>query len=132
MKGLANNNIPKSTSSVAPDDTTATMTESSSSRRSFFVGVSTLAASMVVMSSHPQAANAAADCFKDCMKECKVIAPKDPDYCTANCKGYCEQEDRKDGLSGSVSAESGEVGLLGGTWGQGTVTKSDDKVSYVV
>ena len=138
VNGLANNSIHKSasvtpaTTTTTKTTTTKTTTESSSSRRSFFVGISTLAAAATVMSSHPQPANAAADCFKDCMKECKLIAPKDPDYCTANCKGYCEQEDRKDGLSGSVSAESGEVGLLGGTWGQGTVTKSDDKVSYVV
>lgn len=32
-----------------------------------------------------------------------------------------------DGLSGSVSAASGEVGLLGGTFGQGTVVKGQDK-----
>ncbi|CAJ1950568.1 unnamed protein product [Cylindrotheca closterium] len=70
---------------------------------------------------------AAPDCFKDCMKNCKLIAPKDPDYCLANCKGYCEQEDRNDGLSGSVSSSSGEVGILGGTFGQGTVAKGDDK-----
>lgn len=61
----------------------------------------------------PLPALAAPDCFKDCMKNCKMIAPKDPDYCLANCKGYCEQEDRNDGLSGSVSSSSGEVGILG-------------------
>ena len=61
----------------------------------------------------PLPALAAPDCFKDCMKNCKLIAPKDPDYCLANCKGYCEQDDRNDGLSGSVSASSGEVGILG-------------------
>lgn len=61
----------------------------------------------------PLPAMAAPDCFKDCMKNCKLIAPKDPDYCLANCKGYCEQDDRSDGLSGSVSASSGEVGILG-------------------
>lgn len=32
-----------------------------------------------------------------------------------------------DGLSGSVSASSGEVGILGGTFGQGTVVKGEDK-----
>jgi hypothetical protein len=32
-----------------------------------------------------------------------------------------------DGLSGSISASSGEVGILGGTFGQGTVVKGQDK-----
>ena len=32
-----------------------------------------------------------------------------------------------DGLSGSVSSASGEVGILGGTFGQGTVAKGEDK-----
>lgn len=32
-----------------------------------------------------------------------------------------------DGLSGSISASSGEVGILGGTFGQGTVVKGEDK-----
>jgi hypothetical protein len=31
------------------------------------------------------------------------------------------------GLSGSVSAEGGEVGILGGTFGTGTVVKGEDK-----
>jgi hypothetical protein len=72
---------------------------------------------------------AVADCFEDCFKNCKKVAPKDPEYCIDNCKDYCEQEDRTDGLSGSVSAETGEVGLLGGTFGQGTVPKGEDRVS---
>lgn len=76
----------------------------------------------------PLPAFAAADCFQDCFKNCKQIAPKDPDYCTATCKDYCEQDDRTDGLSGSVSAANGEVGILGGTFGQGTVPKGEDKV----
>jgi hypothetical protein len=77
----------------------------------------------------PSSALAAPDCFQDCMKNCKLIAPQDPDYCLANCKGYCEQDDRSDGLSGSVGSSAGEVGILGGTFGQGTVAKGDDKVS---
>jgi len=40
-----------------------------------------------------------------------------------NCKSYCEQEDRTDGLSGSVSSEGGEMGILGTT----TVVKGEDK-----
>ena len=41
-----------------------------------------------------------------------------------NCKSYCAQEDRRDGLSGSVSSENGETGILG----IGTVVKSEDKL----
>ena len=76
----------------------------------------------------PAPALAAADCVTDCLKNCKKIAPKDPDYCAMNCRDYCEQDDRTDGLSGSVSAASGEVGILGGAWGQGTVPKDEDKL----
>jgi hypothetical protein len=77
----------------------------------------------------PLPAFAEPECFKDCFKNCKLIAPKDPDYCLATCKEYCEQDDRNDGLSGSVSATSGEVGILGGSFGQGTVPKGEDRVS---
>lgn len=69
------------------------------------------------------AAQAAADCMTDCLKECKLIAPKDPDYCNVNCKSYCDQPDRTDGLSGSVSSAGGETGILGTT----TVVKGEDK-----
>lgn len=75
---------------------------------------------------------AVADCFEDCFKNCKKVAPKDPEYCIQNCKEYCAQEDRADGLSGSVSADNGEVGILGGSFGQGTVPKGEDKVSSVL
>jgi hypothetical protein len=54
---------------------------------------------------------------------------QDPDYCTESCTAYCAQEDRTDGLSGSVSAQNGEVGILGGSFGKGTVPKGEDKVS---
>mmetsp|Transcript_26379 Transcript_26379/g.40328 ORF Transcript_26379/g.40328 Transcript_26379/m.40328 type:complete len:171 (-) Transcript_26379:196-708(-) len=73
---------------------------------------------------NPSMASAAKpDCMADCVKNCKKIAPKDSEYCLGNCKEYCAQEDRTDGLSGSVSSEGGEVGLLG----QGTVVKGEDK-----
>lgn len=71
----------------------------------------------------PLASLAAADCYSDCMKNCKLIAPKDSSYCTENCKAYCEQDDRTDGLSGSVSSEGGETGILG----LNTVVKGEDK-----
>jgi len=75
----------------------------------------------------PKSASAAADCVSDCLKNCKKIAPKDLDYCQATCSDYCAQDNRTDGLSGSVSASGGEVGILGGTFGQGTVPKGDDR-----
>ena len=40
-----------------------------------------------------------------------------------NCKDYCAQEDRTDGLSGSVSSDGGEKGILG----LNTVVKGEDK-----
>jgi hypothetical protein len=68
------------------------------------------------------------DCLADCMKNCKLIAPKDDgSYCRDSCDDYCSQTDRTDGLSGSVSSESGEVNMLGGTYGVGTVVKGEDK-----
>jgi len=71
---------------------------------------------------------APADCYGDCFKNCKAIAPKDPQYCEEQCRDYCAQPDRTDGLSGSVSSATGEVGLLGGSLpGTGTVVKGEDK-----
>ena len=84
------------------------------------------------LTSSPSPALAVADCFQDCVKNCKKVAPKDPEYCVSNCKDYCEQDDRTDGLSGSVSSATGEVGILGGTFGQGTVPNGEDKVSQFV
>eukprot|EP00588_Corethron_pennatum_P008930 CAMPEP_0194276622 /NCGR_PEP_ID=MMETSP0169-20130528/9163_1 /TAXON_ID=218684 /ORGANISM="Corethron pennatum, Strain L29A3" /LENGTH=177 /DNA_ID=CAMNT_0039020379 /DNA_START=100 /DNA_END=633 /DNA_ORIENTATION=- len=68
-------------------------------------------------------ASAAVDCMNDCVKNCKIIAPNDPAYCQENCKGYCSQDDRTDGLSGSVSSDGGEKGILG----INTVVKGKDK-----
>ncbi|KAL3797181.1 hypothetical protein ACHAW5_006043 [Stephanodiscus triporus] len=73
---------------------------------------------------HPSMAKAAAtDCFTDCLKNCKLIAPKDDQYCQGSCQEYCAQPDRTDGLSGSISSEGGETGILGTT----TVVKGEDK-----
>lgn len=99
------------------------------SRRDFFaqcvqgVTEATCAASIL----NPSAALAKADCYSDCFKNCKVLAPKDLDYCKESCVEYCEQPDREDGLSGSISSAKGETGILGGTFGQGTVPKGEDK-----
>jgi hypothetical protein len=52
---------------------------------------------------------------------------KDPQYCQSNCQDYCAQEDRTDGLSGSVSSSGGETGILGTT----TVVKGEDRPPQV-
>lgn len=99
----------------------------SSSRSQFLVGILAVA-SATLLPSTPQAAHAAkADCFTDCYRNCKIVAPKDDAYCQESCRDYCEQPDRHDGLSGSVSADKGEVGILGGSFGTGTVVKGQDK-----
>jgi len=101
---------------------------SSESRRSLlasaFSGSLAAAAALVV---GPREASAEVDCMKDCLKSCNLIAPKDPEYCKQNCRSYCDQGDRKDGLSGSVSSEGGETGILG-TY---TVVKGEDKPPIV-
>lgn len=91
-------------------------------RRSLLMSSSYAIASGLFLT--PLNANAApADCFKDCVKSCKAIAPKDPAYCNESCTEYCAQDDRTDGLSGSVSSTGGETGILG-TY---TVIKGEDK-----
>jgi len=87
-------------------------------------------ASLFVTSAFPvQVASAKQpDCLADCIKNCKQVVPNDTsNYCRDSCMDYCEQPDRRDGLSGSISSEGGEVGILGGTFGQGTVVKGEDK-----
>jgi hypothetical protein len=71
----------------------------------------------------PFSAHAATDCMKDCLQNCNVIAPNNQAYCTENCRTYCDQEDRTDGLSGSISSTGGEMGILG----INTVVKGEDK-----
>ena len=61
--------------------------------------------------------------MKDCLKNCNAIAPNNQAYCTENCRSYCDQEDRTDGLSGSISSTGGEMGILG----LNTVVKGEDK-----
>jgi hypothetical protein len=94
----------------------------STDRRAFLAtSVGSFAA---ILFTNNRPANAAApDCMSDCVKNCKLIAPKDPEYCQSSCSDYCSQPDRKDGLSGSVSSENGETGILGTT----TVVKGEDK-----
>ncbi|EJK53402.1 hypothetical protein THAOC_27172 [Thalassiosira oceanica] len=83
--------------------------------------------SSVLLLTAPATSNAAVDCFTDCFKNCKLIAPKDPEYCQSSCKEYCDQPDRTDGLSGSISSEGGETGILG----RSTAVKGEDKLPQV-
>merc|ERR1712071_639799 len=92
-------------------------------RRSSFKYVVSNAVLLSFWISSSPPADAAVDCFKDCFKNCKILAPKDPAYCTDNCKDYCDQPDREDGLSGSISSAKGETGILG----TNTVVKGEDK-----
>lgn len=99
--------------------------DGSTTRRNILGQFLAIGAGTIIAS--PLPAFAAVDCVTDCLRSCQKIAPKDPAYCDMNCKDYCAQEDRTDGLSGSVSAANGEVGILGGSFGQGTVPKGEDK-----
>ena len=91
-----------------------------SSRRSFLAAMAVTASSLLFSQ---EASAKEVDCFQDCFKNCKQIAPKDQQYCLDTCKDYCDQTDRRDGLSGSVSSEGGETGILG----LNTVVKGEDK-----
>jgi hypothetical protein len=66
------------------------------------------AAAAVVLA--PTSALAAKDCFLDCTQNCNRVAPGSARYCESSCAEYCEADDRRDGLSGSVSADGAEVG----------------------
>ena len=52
------------------------------------------------------------DCIKDCVSNCNRVAPGSGSYCDGNCRDYCAQDDRRDGLSGSVDNSGGEIGWL--------------------
>lgn len=95
------------------------------SRRSLVMGTTGMVLSNLAFAAPVQAKP---DCFTDCNNNCKKVVPNDTsNYCRDSCIEYCAQPDRRDGLSGSVSSEGGEVGILGGTFGQGTVVKGEDK-----
>jgi len=60
----------------------------------------------------PAAAFAAgADCLTTCRGNCNRLAGGSKAYCEESCLEYCAQDDRKDGLSGSVSTEGSEFGF---------------------
>ena len=51
------------------------------------------------------------DCMKTCLSNCNRVAAGSGSYCKDSCDEYCAQDDRKDGLSGSVSTEGAEFGF---------------------
>jgi hypothetical protein len=69
---------------------------------------------------------ASIDCNSDCYQNCVRVAPGSGEYCKISCKDYCQQDDRHDGLSGSVDAANGETGIFGGSI-DGTVTRGQDR-----
>ncbi|EOD25798.1 hypothetical protein EMIHUDRAFT_450387 [Emiliania huxleyi CCMP1516] len=79
----------------------------SSPPRRAFIGQ----AAAVAVGLQPFAALAAADCLQTCRKNCGRLAAGSRDYCESSCVDYCAQDDRKDGLSGSVSTEGSEFGF---------------------
>lgn len=47
----------------------------------------------------------------DCTANCVRNAPGSVAYCKDTCVDYCAQTDRRDGLTGSVNSDAGEIGL---------------------
>ena len=54
------------------------------------------------------------------------MAPGSVEYCKTSCVEYCKQDDRHDGLSGSLDASNGETGIFGGSI-DGTATRDQDR-----
>ena len=59
----------------------------------------------------PLRSSAAVDCLQDCQSNCFRVAPKSGRYCLDSCAEYCDQPDRRDGLSGSISNDAAEAPL---------------------
>merc|ERR1712032_1517079 len=49
-----------------------------------------------------------------CLNNCGRNAPGSASYCKDSCQDYCAQEDRRDGLSGSISTDGAEFGWRSG------------------
>ena len=77
----------------------------------------------------PPNVHAIADCKKDCFKNCVAVAPGSKGYCEESCTDYCAQDDRTDGLSGSISNTGGETGIFGGSPVEGgaSVVRGEDR-----
>ena len=81
-------------------------TRTTTTRRAFCGGAAAFA-----IARQPDAAHAAPkDCLQDCLQNCARLAGGSLDYCKESCIDYCAQDDRRDGLSGSVSSEGAEFG----------------------
>ena len=117
--------LPKKIDNSMMSKTTGTTTTRRNWIDSIKTGIVLLTTQQLLL--HSQVASAKPDCYTDCYKNCIALAPKDNVYCSESCTDYCLQDDREDGLSGSISSEKGEVGILGGSFGTGTVVKGQDK-----
>jgi hypothetical protein len=78
-----------------------------SSRRAFLGRAAALGCAALP----PFTANAALDCLQNCRQNCGRLAGGSKEYCEDSCSEYCAQDDRKDGLSGSVGSEGAEFGF---------------------
>jgi hypothetical protein len=83
-------------------------------RRNFLSAPGAAIVSSVLLLQGANPAHATKDCFEDCSSNCKRLAPGSEAYCTLTCRDYCEQPDRRDGLSGSQSSEAAELGWRSG------------------
>ena len=99
-----------------------------------FRKVKSVASAVALSLSLLEPSHAAIDCESDCYKNCVEVAPGSGDYCKASCKDYCEQDDRTDGLSGSISNTGGETGIFGGSPVEGgsSVTRGQDRPPNLV
>jgi hypothetical protein len=88
------------------------------------IAVALLTSSSVFVSSSNMV-EAKPDCNSDCYSSCVRVVPGSESYCKTTCTEYCDQTDRRDGLSGSIDASRGETGILGGI--DGTVTRGNDR-----
>ena len=98
-------------------------------RRAFLVGHGT--AAMVAFGA-PAISLAAVDCMQNCRSNCDRLAGGSSSYCETSCSDYCAQDDRKDGLSGSISSDGAEFGFASSfknpfAEGQKPVVFGDDK-----
>ena len=79
----------------------------STSRRAVIAGAASFA-----VTAFPQVSLAAADCMAECKKSCNKVAPNSGGYCESSCVEYCAQDDRRDGLSGSLTSQvASDVGF---------------------
>ena len=88
---------------------TALSPPTTTARREFLCHTAAAATTFVAL--QPLSAAAEVDCLSDCLSNCRRLAAGSQEYCRTSCSDYCAQDDRKDGLSGSVSTEGAEFGF---------------------